>query len=332
MAIIKRIEMTVQVDGRDLREYEDPDADTENDGEITRYIQASSETPFTLSFKVPNDFPLDADCLSFEYTFDGNLKDDFLWRKEKFNSSKGKLSKTVKGYPVYDKKGFRLQEFMFAKINFGEDTELNLYDELSPSEVRSLSTIVCKVYRKEIIGSCTIGGGAEIVKDSVPPTEALMIKEKVLKGQGLTHSILTGEEIKASPQNTWPTRRVDKKPLATFTFKYRSNEALQHLHIIPREIPLEERDIETLTKTEMRELLRRQQGKQQHAQANVVTECNRDDEYKALLASAKSQQARRAQPGPNDEVVALDDGAVAGSPWGLQAWVSRAKGAFQGRG
>lgn len=72
-----------------------------------------------------------------------------------------------------------------------------------------------------------------------------------------------GEKKKIEPISVYSGTEIDSRPIATFIFKYRSKQALQQLHIIPttpEPTPLEERDVETLTVEELRELVRRQKA------------------------------------------------------------------------
>lgn len=69
-----------------------------------------------------------------------------------------------------------------------------------------------------------------------------------------------GEAEQVAYDTTWSTQVVcpSGEPTATFTFCYRSREALQAMLIIPRdEQRLEDRDLHSLSATELGELQRR---------------------------------------------------------------------------
>ena len=71
MAINKKIEVTIQVNGTNTREYDDSDEDSCSN-EVIKYIEVVSGAPFTFAIKVPKKYRMTSNCLSFELYADGN--------------------------------------------------------------------------------------------------------------------------------------------------------------------------------------------------------------------------------------------------------------------
>ncbi|CAN9284328.1 unnamed protein product [Alternaria alternata] len=91
------------------------------------------------------------------------------------------------------------------------------------------------------------------------------IPEKALKGRAFLHA---PEVIPKTTQLTCHYMDNHRKPFITFKFKYQSKAALRSLLIIPRNsspVPLEDRDVDTLTLEESHELLRRHREREDAA-------------------------------------------------------------------
>ncbi|CAN9302346.1 unnamed protein product [Alternaria sp. RS040] len=96
------------------------------------------------------------------------------------------------------------------------------------------------------------------------------IPEKALKRRALSDqtTLRAPEVIPKTTQLTCQYMDNCRKPFITFKFKYRSKAALQSVLIIPRNrspVPLEDRDVDTLTLEESHELLRRHRGREDAA-------------------------------------------------------------------
>ncbi|KAI4714511.1 hypothetical protein J4E89_000191 [Alternaria sp. Ai002NY15] len=121
-------------------------------------------------------------------------------------------------------------------------------------------------------------------------------------------------------------KTTENEPFATFTFYYRSTDALKSIGIIPRtpspslepESEAEDRDPEDMTEEELRAVVRSMREKNQKA---IVIKREREEEREGSedtlvgdeVEWIGSQPAHpivkkiRRAPGPDDEVVALDD-------------------------
>lgn len=136
MAILKDIEVTIEVDGQPLQEYDEIDEgdpenlssaiqDSEdsdeapNDGMphlMSKYIEATSGARFAIKFVVPKSFKTISETLFFECYLDGSVAEDWLetMRKEELKHDIWRL--VVKGSSRETRTGRVLRPFMFNKI------------------------------------------------------------------------------------------------------------------------------------------------------------------------------------------------------------------------
>lgn len=108
-------------------------------------------------------------------------------------------------------------------------------------------------------------------------------------------------------------------PFAVFTFKYRSHKDLQIEGILersPTPPPFEERDPDTLTREELRELLRRRTEKVEELQRvkqegvkreRATTIIDDDDDDQVVITGEGSSKRRRTSDDSAIEVVDLTD-------------------------
>ncbi|KAG8531714.1 uncharacterized protein KY384_003346 [Bacidia gigantensis] len=223
MAILNEIEVSIQVNGVDLQEYEDPHGSITKHNEISRYVGSISGALFTIKHGVSKTFDMTTNCLSFEFLLDGDMRRNITLTKEQFDNYKSDSYSSIIGIPIHDKNGSRLQHFEFGKINIVEPADDELLDTPDNQRLSEMGTICCK---------------------SAPP--------------GPHHISLPSprvkEEIKIEQSRHIEAEKVELEPIAVFTFKYRSKEALQTLQILPQapsNLPDESNDdvVET-TKTE----------------------------------------------------------------------------------
>ena len=73
MVVIHDIEVTVQVDGQNLQEYDDDEDEVATPNEIAKYIQAISNAKFAISIKLLDGFKFASDALVFKVYVDGVL-------------------------------------------------------------------------------------------------------------------------------------------------------------------------------------------------------------------------------------------------------------------
>ena len=72
MVKFKGIEITVQVAGTNLKEYEDDDEAGNDDGKtVAKYVEAASGAPFAVRVRVPRKYKMTSNALAFYISADG---------------------------------------------------------------------------------------------------------------------------------------------------------------------------------------------------------------------------------------------------------------------
>ncbi|KAK1820342.1 hypothetical protein LTR12_005205 [Friedmanniomyces endolithicus] len=148
------------------------------------------------------------------------------------------------------------------------------------------------------------------------PATGESLPEKCLKGRAISQTAKLGEAKACAAQTSQDaTYPYGRQPFATFTFKYRSKRDLQIEGVIartPSPSPLEDRDPDSLTAEEARELVRRMRA-QQDEQVRIKREkrarsVTHDDDEPAAVASENRRRKRpRASHDSGIDVVDLTD-------------------------
>ena len=122
MAVLDDIEVTVQVDEQDLKEYYDHDGEHADDASISKYIEAVSRAKFEVVASVSTSHKLTSDALGLEISIDGNLVARGLLRKHRFLGGKNMtthVKRAIKGVSRFGDEGWELRPFTFTEINAG---------------------------------------------------------------------------------------------------------------------------------------------------------------------------------------------------------------------
>ncbi|KAI8934333.1 hypothetical protein NX059_009069 [Plenodomus lindquistii] len=253
MAVTKKTpELKVQifVNGAPLEEHHDGDEMTADDA-VTAYVEAVSGANFEIRYTFGLQFVAKHDvncCIEIDGKSVGSPVFDTLHPIQKGH--------------VYDRIGEKEEEngkcfvrrFRFVDVEIGGD-EVPKLDKESTQRLKNVGTISLKYYWG------VAGKDDEPINRRTPSQwERKVIPEKALKGSTLSHQASVGPREQTKPRLYCSFQRHSREPFATFTFRYRSRAALKSLLIIPRSpspVPLEERDVETLTAEESRQLIRR---------------------------------------------------------------------------
>ncbi|KAK5688699.1 hypothetical protein LTS10_000677 [Elasticomyces elasticus] len=147
------------------------------------------------------------------------------------------------------------------------------------------------------------------------------LPEKCLKGRAVSHSAKLGERkavtvaISSQP-GSFP---YGEKPFAKYTFKYRSKRDLQIEGVLPRTpspVPLEERDPDSLTAEEARELVRQMRATQKdnvqvkrekRERSGTALDDDDEDDVRASSESRGRKRQRRSTDSAIDVVDLMDD-------------------------
>ena len=83
MAIINFLQVSIEVAGQELQEYEHDDGQIAYPNTAVKYIEAMSESEFQIRTRVPSAFRFDSDSIRFELDLDGRQKTWFYPPRER---------------------------------------------------------------------------------------------------------------------------------------------------------------------------------------------------------------------------------------------------------
>ncbi|KAK1727219.1 hypothetical protein CaCOL14_000794 [Colletotrichum acutatum] len=246
MAVIdelKGVKVTVQVNGQEAIEYDDPDG-LENDvnrkhatHRTFNYIESKDDTCFTVKYEVGNMHRWESPKSAFSlYLYvDGKRMDSVVCEASRFNqfAPSYKWSTVVEGSrgssrdPSYD----RLSKFKFSQVTTVDDATKERVEGDS-QKAKSLGVIEVFVYPLTITGP-SYSSGHEHYRDNQNST--FNIAEKALKGRAVSHGTsFTDGGFVSKRKSVCAEYLNGGNPIACFMFKYRSRDALQKELIIPR--------------------------------------------------------------------------------------------------
>ena len=122
MAVLGDIEVTVQVDGQDLREFYDQDGNNTPDAALSKYIEAVSGARFQIVAIVSTSYRFVSSALGFEIFIDGDPVERGLIRREMILSrgnNSTHITRTFEGASRFGDSGWELRPFTFTEISRG---------------------------------------------------------------------------------------------------------------------------------------------------------------------------------------------------------------------
>ncbi|KAF2117500.1 hypothetical protein BDV96DRAFT_679310 [Lophiotrema nucula] len=241
------LEVEIVVDGEALKEYDDPDPPFSAPNTITKFVEATSGTEFSIKLHFTRDFPQDY-AVKAQVLLDGKRVTNKRYRIKRLSGSHN-----IGGVTSKDNDDWYLQKFRFSELDIGEadsqPANLELARSLASTGKISIAFNYVKNHRRVA------------PRDEHPELKQLEgIKEQDLKGKALSHQAILGTKMSVNARSRTRSDLVSAEPFATFNFKYRSHEALRADEIIPRSpspIPLEERGVQNLSFDERGQLLER---------------------------------------------------------------------------
>ena len=118
MAILKKIKVTIEVDGKPLEEYHDNEEKDEARS-ITRYIEATSGATFAIKIRLKRSFKFLTSALGFDFKLDGEYVDNYGLKKSEFKPHHGGHSHVQYGAYVEGSRLDTLKPFIFEDIKIG---------------------------------------------------------------------------------------------------------------------------------------------------------------------------------------------------------------------
>ncbi|KAL1797330.1 hypothetical protein ACET3X_003936 [Alternaria dauci] len=246
------IKVEVRVDQVALQEYDDDEAESSTNT-MSKYIEATSGSEFDIRFEITPKWP--DHSVSFTSYIDGLSVQSYLVRQDRFM---GASHEALIAGPTHTKNGqWFISKFAFSALKI-DDSDFRSAEDQLMEDLKEMGEIkIHGFFVKNVRNSSNQEAPA------VSTSDFGNIPEKALKGKALSHetTLRAPEATSELTYLTFDYVNTRREPFITFKFKYRSKAALQSLLIISRDpspVPLEDRDVDTLTLEETRELLRRQ--------------------------------------------------------------------------
>ncbi|CCF37435.1 hypothetical protein CH063_08763 [Colletotrichum higginsianum] len=255
------VKITVQVDGQDAVEYDDPDG-LENDANrmnarwrTLNYVESKDDAFFSVRYQIDNSHRWESPvhALSLTLYVDGKRVDGVVCEATRFHNYNpffvwdhtvdgSRERSTASGYE-------RLNKFKFSKVTTTDDAAKDRVESDS-TRAKLLGTIEVFIYPIIITGpSRYIGSGHR----HETQRDGFNIAEKALKGRAVSHGTsFTDGGVVSQRLSVTAEYLNDHLPIAAFSFQYRSRDALHKELIIPRSPSPE--PIDGLSEAEIRRL------------------------------------------------------------------------------
>ncbi|OQO10960.1 hypothetical protein B0A48_05215 [Cryoendolithus antarcticus] len=321
------VSISVSIDDRPLREYaaDTPVSGSQHAGNTTTaYIEASPDANFKIDYAFLTAYPFRDDDILIRTFIDGEKVCrwfyDYTRLRQGLRTSLGDINS-----------GGLRRKLKFAPLDKTEARPAtNAKDTIS-----ELGEIRIAIYRCRKSPLQAAPTPVTPTKQAVPanaPSKhlvALEVSEKALKGRAISCRAGLGDAVPVPVSTSTMSRPATvveypygDQPIATYRFLYRSHRDLQIEQIIersPTPPPLEERDVDTLTVEEARELAKRLKARQAmhkvkpevkgEKRSSAVISIS-DDEHDDLEADADvsftSAQSCRKKVKVNDDVEVVD--------------------------
>ncbi|KAF2872367.1 hypothetical protein BDV95DRAFT_381960 [Massariosphaeria phaeospora] len=299
------LKVEIHVNGQALNEWIDDEEDCPPNT-VIKYVEATSGAKFEVHFTYCREFLAKHEVVTRVY-LDNKYADGSVHTPRSDAHHIGGAREFINGKHY-------MRDFRFSRINAVDNDTHHLTKNLKKTLDRVGTIRVDFVW---VIRKATI----QISESTLSISELGTVPEKALKGKTISHQASLGER---KPTGSFSTVDVDypegNEPFASYSFYYRSKASLKSLLIIPRSpspVPLEDRDVDSLTLEESRELLRRQQNQMNAANkikkerikrerpvenGHVINSDNDDDEI-----SIVSAKRRRLAPTLNEDGVEVVD-------------------------
>ncbi|KAK2072985.1 hypothetical protein P8C59_007300 [Phyllachora maydis] len=247
MSVIEELGLraSVQIDGIDRPEWDDPDGEqngrvptcnkyvlSEDDREYTIKCQVTHQNSWLYERPIARRRETGKRRLYIDLTIDNKEMQGMLGRPEALFRDAGEV---LAGNPVYNHSddSISLLKFKFARIStVDENTKARV--ERDVKLAKGLGLITVKIWRVLHDGKTWPGNPRAAPKGlKTLPEKALTLSEKALKGQAISHGTSFRSVPMDGPNLLCDPRFIDEEPWAVFNFKYRSKDALRQEMVIP---------------------------------------------------------------------------------------------------
>lgn len=114
MAILKKLEIEVVVDGKPLTEYEDNDDEDRNSDTVVRYIESTTGSQFSLKACALESFKFTSEAVTFRVYLDGHNAATLMVEKDLIG-----FPSILEGVSQQTDQGWQVKPFIFSDIKYG---------------------------------------------------------------------------------------------------------------------------------------------------------------------------------------------------------------------
>ncbi|KAK8857293.1 hypothetical protein PGQ11_013205 [Apiospora arundinis] len=267
MAILNEVpglEVTIQMDGYNVREYTDPYDKRDNNRHrprdicprVVKYIESKTGASFAVCFLKDPDFKQLSHHIAFRVHVD-SVEAGFFHEPNNFTYREWGVK--VDGGSWKSQSGITSYKFRFGDFDVLPNDEFSLEEiETHKKEASKIGTIKISVYDMEEPIFVEAGGGGSRGRNGNVDnilTRQDYFAEKAVKGdRALTHSVDFGDRREKSTSRYDPSRYdglvkksvwadPKKRPFAEFEFRYRSLEGLKQEAIVSRTDDMDDEEV-----------------------------------------------------------------------------------------
>ncbi|KAL5346135.1 hypothetical protein ACLOAV_009168 [Pseudogymnoascus australis] len=265
---LKGVSVSITINGIEAKEYKATDEEEQDCPKHTKliYIESISGTNYAIVSKVEPLYRLKS-ALEFQIQVDSTKLPvaPLFVPKRTF----GTWVRTTDGMEQINRHGKESKRpFKFSEIKLVDTSDINRVRR-DANSAKHVGEIKITVFRRQVLEQTNLQTG------DYDNSTKLEIAEKAVKGQSLSHGTEFGEAVKSRVRalifETKPARGA-REPAAVFIFRYRSREALQAEHIIPRD---QSPDIlHGLSEEEIRRIARERLSESEDNKMNIKKELN----------------------------------------------------------
>ncbi|EMC99084.1 hypothetical protein BAUCODRAFT_390870 [Baudoinia panamericana UAMH 10762] len=301
------LEVNLCCEGKTLPEYDD-ESFTPQANKNTKYVEVVNGATFSVEFRFLPNFPYITEDTQIQVKLDGKFGRANLLSPSQMVAYR---SNQIDSIPSYNKGSWTKQMFKFADLS--TDDHAVKASQMNVKKALALGTVTAEVI------CVKVGAPAHCQPANTFASEG-KIPEKALKGRAMSIQAELSKAVACEAATyadvTYP---YGHDPIATFTFKYRSRRDLQIEGIIPRSpspVPLEDRDPDSLSAEEARELVRRLRAQREdlvrvkregakRQRSATVTE-NHDDDDGDDVTISETRSRKRSRPSADSGVELVD--------------------------
>ncbi|KAG4035007.1 hypothetical protein MFRU_002g03560 [Monilinia fructicola] len=237
---LPHLEVSVQVDGANVQEYDDDEEITVKPGlvgehqagrTVSKFVEAVDGAEFCVRCLISPQYIRDSPNILVRAYVDGNLaQGKVVGHARSSILFEGKSIRTSHSSRSGDAEKWVMQKFRFSRLDISSEETRHSSLEQERKEAEKIGTIEVKIWR--------VSETTTVIPLTCNQLSAASNRfhEKAFKGEAKTHNVSYSAKTPIPAQRFVDCKILDGKdyPIAIYKFKYRSREALKQLLIIER--------------------------------------------------------------------------------------------------